>query len=649
MEESEEAPNAAWWVWALLWTCSLTSFWNQATVTEERLVPALNVIADYYKIPPDIAGATLMAAGASSPELFSSLVALFVTHSSLGLGTVVGSEIFNQLIICAGAIFASKTGKLVLDKTILIREVSFYALAIALLYFALQDSRPLEGDPDGPNYIHISFYEATMVFSGYILYVIVCSNFEGIRSCLTTTKKSAGEALFAYNNKRPNYGTAVSTKNLNQGKMDYLMEKAILSDEPAGNWESVEYYMPAISSPDDADGSMRSTDNLMENLKRASLANSLRASIFSMDNNVLKSLVKVSERPSEMNSLHDVYTNDFKNEISCFLFQRSIFYDKAYFGRNAWQLRWFTISPEKVSSVPDSCDPDHHRLRYPRFRAIEIDEKHLIIKIVNPVEGKRDYFFMAPSKPIFDKVIKSMELFMEYNCTANAEEIKAAQLNDELEDVEFEDSEGYKSLIEYQMDSSNFETIFFFLLFPLRFLMHFTIPDVRMLNEKGEPTATIGKAYLSTLSCLLWLIVGSYAMVASLEALGELLGVSDAIMGFTVSAAGTSLPNYVASKVAAEKGFGNQAVSNAFGSNTFNIMCGLGLPWMLYISLGNNFEPYDSLKDEHIRDSITILAGMLGIFVVFMFASDFVMYQWHGIVFLMGYGGYLVYAIMVDT
>jgi hypothetical protein len=101
--------------------------------------------------------------------------------------------------------------------------------------------------------------------------------------------------------------------------MAYLMEKAILSDEPVGNWESVEYYMPAISSSDDTDGSMRSTDSLMENLKRASLANSLRASIFSMNNNVLKSLVKVSDRPSEMNSLHDVHVNDFKNEISCFL------------------------------------------------------------------------------------------------------------------------------------------------------------------------------------------------------------------------------------------------------------------------------------------------------------------------------------------
>jgi Ca2+/Na+ antiporter len=55
-----------------------------------RLVPALNVISDYYNIPDDIAGATLMAAGASSPELFSSLVSLFITKSSLGLGTVGG-------------------------------------------------------------------------------------------------------------------------------------------------------------------------------------------------------------------------------------------------------------------------------------------------------------------------------------------------------------------------------------------------------------------------------------------------------------------------------------------------------------------------------------------------------------------------------
>ncbi len=127
---------------------------------------------------------------------------------------------------------------------------------------------------------------------------------------------------------------------------------------------------------------------------------------------------------------------------------------------------------------------------------------------------------------------------MEFNCSATSEEIKAVQSLNDLNDLDFEGAEGYESLIEYEMDSSNLETVFFFLLFPFRLLMHFTIPDVRTLDEHGNPTATIGKAYLSTISCLLWLIVGSYAMVASLETLGELLGISDAIMGFTVSAAG---------------------------------------------------------------------------------------------------------------
>merc|ERR1711957_949003 len=129
----------------------------------------------------------------------------------------------------------------------------------------------------------------------------------------------------------------------------------------------------------------------------------------------------------------------------------------------------------------------------------------------------------------------------------------------DIDEVEFEGAQSYESLIEFHADSSNLETIFFFLLFPLRFLMHFTVPDIRLLDEDGEMKATIGKAYLSTIMCLVWLIFWSYSMVASLEALAELMDIPDAVIGFTVSAAGTSLPNYVASKVAAENGFGNQA------------------------------------------------------------------------------------------
>lgn len=89
-QEAAHLTTAPWWMWLLLSVITAVSFWSQAVTTEERLVPALNVVASKFKISPDIAGATLMAAGASSPELFSSIVSLFITHSSLGLGTIVG-------------------------------------------------------------------------------------------------------------------------------------------------------------------------------------------------------------------------------------------------------------------------------------------------------------------------------------------------------------------------------------------------------------------------------------------------------------------------------------------------------------------------------------------------------------------------------
>ena len=134
--------------------------------------------------------------------------------------------------------------------------------------------------------------------------------------------------------------------------------------------------------------------------------------------------------------------------------------------------------------------------------------------------------------------------------------------NDPAEgDTEFDGSDPHGELTEFPADGSSLEIIFFLLLFPLRFLMHWTINDVRTLDETGNPTATIGKAYLASVGSLIWLIVGSYAMVASLENLAELMDIPDAVIGVTVSAAGTSLPNYVASKVAAQNGFGVSSAS----------------------------------------------------------------------------------------
>ena len=126
----------------------MVCFWGLATVCEEFFVPALNLVCEKFNIPDDVAGATLMAAGASSPECFTSLIALFVTHSEVGIGTVIGSEIFNHLGICAGSILYARGTMLQLAPAIVLRDVLFYALALGMLLWALRHKVDLSDDND---------------------------------------------------------------------------------------------------------------------------------------------------------------------------------------------------------------------------------------------------------------------------------------------------------------------------------------------------------------------------------------------------------------------------------------------------------------------------------------------------------------------
>lgn len=87
------------------------------------------------------------------------------------------------------------------------------------------------------------------------------------------------------------------------------------------------------------------------------------------------------------------------------------------------------------------------------------------------------------------------------------------------------------------------------------------------------------------------------------------------------------------------------AVSNAFGSNSFNIMVGLGLPWLLYTSFGTGFQPYHDLRDEGITESVVLLGLTLLVFVVAVLHSGFVLYRWHAYLFLVLYAVYIAYEV----
>ena len=78
----------------------------------------------------------------------------------------------------------------------------------------------------------------------------------------------------------------------------------------------------------------------------------------------------------------------------------------------------------------------------------------------------------------------------------------------------------------------------------------------------------------------------------SAETMGCILGIPEDIMGLTLTAGGTSLPNMFSSMIVAKQGLGTMSVSNAFGSNTFNIFIALALPWFVGASA---FPPVDVL------------------------------------------------------
>merc|ERR1712127_1032480 len=81
---------------------------------------------------------------------------------------------------------------------------------------------------------------------------------------------------------------------------------------------------------------------------------------------------------------------------------------------------------------------------------------------------------------------------------------------------------------------------------------------------------------------IVWIGLFSFFMVDWIEILGNTIGVPSVVMGYTVLAAGTSVPDLISSVIVARMGEGDMAVSSSIGSNIFDILVGLPLPWILF-------------------------------------------------------------------
>jgi len=135
------------------------------------------------------------------------------------------------------------------------------------------------------------------------------------------------------------------------------------------------------------------------------------------------------------------------------------------------------------------------------------------------------------------------------------------------------------------------------------------------------------------------LVLGSDWLVTSAVAFAQALGVSDLVIGLTIVAAGTSMPEVATSVAAALKGERDIAVGNVVGSNTFNILGCLGLSGLVAGSAGLAVAP--SLLAFDIWVMLAVALACLPIFL-----SGREIARWEGAVFLGYYAAYVSYLLL---
>ena len=138
----------------------LACFVLLARIVDLFFISSLDKISKDLRLSSDAAGATLMAMGSSAPELFVALFAVLKpgNHQVIGIGSIVGSAIFNLLVIVgAAAYFSKKNTKLTWQP--MVRDLLFYAVAVAFLVGFIWDGE-------------FSWGEATVFLAVYVVYVL---------------------------------------------------------------------------------------------------------------------------------------------------------------------------------------------------------------------------------------------------------------------------------------------------------------------------------------------------------------------------------------------------------------------------------------------------------------------------------------------
>ncbi|XP_026493917.1 sodium/potassium/calcium exchanger Nckx30C isoform X3 [Vanessa tameamea] len=456
-----------------------------AIVCDEFFVPALDVIIERLAIRDDVAGATFMAAGGSAPELFTSIIGVFVSFDDVGIGTIVGSAVFNILFVIGACALFSRT-TLSLTWWPLFRDCTFYSISLLVLIYCFRDNV-------------IYWQEALVLFSLYGAYV-----------------------LFMRWNQQ----------------VERAVKKLI--------------YKNKVTR-------VRSTDQLMP-----THGNATTSSETSVGTNT--ATVTATPGPSKAPP------------------------PAAKFRHGLLQLMIHTIDPMhdgELGKVDEKATQLH-----------AIASLKVLLEATRPTAGGAGAAAARHSA-----------------AAAQAKETPLDLPNGGLADVQLDAIEEIGDLeddtmpLDMSWPSGFRKRITYLLVAPIVFPLWMTLPDTRTpRGKKLFPVTFIGS--------IVWIAFFSYLMVWWANLVGAAAYVPPEVMGLTLLAAGTSVPDLITSVIVARKGFGDMAVSSSVGSNIFDVTVGLPLPWLLY---GLIYGEPVQVNSKGMVCSIVLLFAML-IFVIISIA-----------------------------
>ncbi|XP_034237890.1 sodium/potassium/calcium exchanger 3 isoform X2 [Thrips palmi] len=178
---------------------------------------------------------------------------------------------------------------------------------------------------------------------------------------------------------------------------------------------------------------------------------------------------------------------------------------------------------------------------------------------------------------------------------------------------------------------------------PIHLVFLFTIPDCEKPRFK--------KLFpLTFFMCIVWIGSLSYVVAWLITIIGDTLKIPDSVMGITFLAAGTSVPEAVSSVIVAKQGHGSMGISNSIGSNTFDILLCLGLPWFIKASFlpterGHHYVNINSRGLEY--SAISLLSTLLLLYVTF-YANKFKLDRKMGQACLLMYVVFLILATLIE-